>query len=159
MRRYALAAAVLLAFFGTACNDATEDQSVLQASLAGANEVPPRPTGATGTAGFLVEGTTVSYSIEVGGITNITGAHIHRGGAGVNGPIVVSLFPGGRTNFTTATAAVSGILGQGSFTAAEVQVGTFDQLLSDMRSGNAYANVHTTAFPGGEIRGQVRVVE
>ena len=33
-----------------------------------------------------------------------------------------------------------------------------DQLIADIRAGNAYVNVHTTANPGGEIRGQLRRV-
>ena len=32
---------------------------------------------------------------------------------------------------------------------------TFDSLVSAIRAGNAYVNVHTTANPGGEIRGQI----
>jgi hypothetical protein len=50
------------------------------------------------------------------------------------------------------------VLIQGSFTAADVTGITYDQLLTEMRNGNAYANVHTTAFGGGEIRGQIRSI-
>jgi hypothetical protein len=160
MRRYTIVVALgALAVTGLACNDATEDGTVFQAALESRNEVPARSSGATGTAGFVVDGTTVRYSIEVGGITGIVGAHIHSGAAGVNGPIRIALFPRPGVNSGPATGSVSGILIEGRFTASDVVGISFDQLLSEMRAGTAYANVHTTAFPGGEIRGQVQQVE
>ena len=53
----------------------------------------------------------------------------------------------------------------GTITAAQVlavpaqgvTAGDFAGLVRIIRSGDAYANVHTTAHPGGEIRGQVHV--
>jgi hypothetical protein len=52
---------------------------------------------------------------------------------------------------------VDGILISGSFQASQVTGVTYEELLNQMRAGTAYANVHTTQFPGGEIRGQVRL--
>lgn len=163
MRRFVLSKAglvlvCLVAVVG--CNDATEDVTLLQADLSGANEVPPRGTAAQGAAGLQVDGTTVHYSIEVHAISAVTGAHIHSGAAGVNGPIRISLYPGPGVNFSsTPTGNVDGVLIQGSFTASQVTGITFDQLLSEMRAGTAYANVHTSQFPGGEVRGQTRQVQ
>jgi hypothetical protein len=142
------------------CNDATKDVSIYQAGLSGAGEFPPRSSAADGAMGFNVEGSTVHYSIEVHGITGVIGAHIHSGAAGSNGPIAIALYPGPGVNFSsTPTNGVDGILIEGSFTAADVVGVSFDELLSEMRAGTAYANVHTTAFPGGEIRGQVRQLQ
>jgi len=55
----------------------------------------------------------------------------------------------------------------GTVTATDVQKiggqtlrgGNFNDAIAIIRSGEAYANVHTTNFPGGEIRGQVSVQE
>src|ERR1043165_8437588 len=69
--------------------------------LSGANEVPARGTGANGVVGLNVSGNRVDYSIEVHGISNITGAHLHTGATGVNGPIRIALFPGPGANFTS----------------------------------------------------------
>ena len=93
------------------------------------------------------------------GITAITGAHIHSGAAGSNGSIRIALYPAPGTNFSaTPTGGVDGILIQGSFNSSQVTGVTYDELLSEMRAGTAYANVHTTQYPGGEIRAQVRLV-
>lgn len=145
---------------GPACNDATPAGSIFEATLAGANEVPPRSSGGTGTAGLFVDGSTVHYSLVLGGISNVIGAHIHVGAAGVNGPIIVSFFPGpGRGNFTTATDSVDRILASGTFIASDIAGRTLDQFLADANAGNLYVNVHTTALPGGEIRGQLRLLQ
>jgi hypothetical protein len=47
------------------------------------------------------------------------------------------------------------ILAEGTFTAADVSGISYADLLAAIRAGNAYVNVHTTLFPGGEIRGQL----
>jgi hypothetical protein len=106
-----------------------------------------------------VEGNTVHYSVEVRGISNVIGAHIHLAPRGTNGPIRLSLFPGGTTNITDPTGAVNGILIQASAPASDLQGGiSLADLVSNIRSGNAYVNVHTTTFPGGEIRGQLQTL-
>lgn len=37
-----------------------------------------------------------------------------------------------------------------------VEAGSFDVLVRAIRAGYTYANVHTTRWPGGEIRGQIQ---
>jgi len=160
MRRFGSMFALLLLVSAAACTKGSDNVTVFQSTLTGANEVPPRGTAANGAVGFNVEGTTVHYSIEVHQINSVTGAHVHSGAAGVNGPIRISLYPRPGVNFaTTATGAINGVLIQGSFTAGDVTGVTFDQLLDQMRAGTAYANVHTSTFPGGEVRGQVSFVQ
>jgi hypothetical protein len=73
----------------------------------------------------------------------------------VNGPIVVFLF-----SSATPTGTVNGLLSQGTFTAADFKGPLaghpLAELLTDIRSGDAYVNVHTLPnHPGGEIRGQL----
>lgn len=67
---------------------------------------------------------------------NVTDGHIHRGAVGVNGPIVLP-FAGQGSNPINEVIAVN---------AADVQ---------DLRDGLFYVNIHTLAFPAGEIRGQL----
>ena len=121
-----------------------------RAELSGANEVPPVDTEASGLATFTVRGTIVDFEITVTNTEDAVAAHIHSGSATVNGPVVVTLF--------TADPPVTiqgGVLAEGQFTATDVVGMTLEALLDLLRTGGAYVNVHTTAHPGGEIRGQI----
>ena len=51
---------------------------------------------------------------------------------------------------TVASDNVIGPAGQG------IAAGEFDEMIRAIRSGATYVNVHSNAFPGGELRGQVR---
>jgi hypothetical protein len=152
---------VLLAVSAGACHKASDElgeQFIVR--LSGANEVPARGTGANGVIGLNVNGNRVDYSIEVNGISAITGAHLHSGAAGVNGPIRIALFPGPGSNFTTNPLSPGdGQLYEGSFEASDVTGISFADLVAGMRAGTIYGNVHTSQFPGGEMRGQVQVVQ
>jgi hypothetical protein len=151
--------AVLALFLGVGlaaagCSQGSDDLTIWQADLSPANEVPARPTAASGTAGLAFDGTTVTYSVELHNISSVLFGHIHSGAAGVNGPVRVFLFPG------PTTGAVDGVLVQGSFTAADMRPGiTFEQLIAEMRAGTAYVNFHTTVYPAGEVRGQTRLLK
>lgn len=110
------------------------------ASLSGANEVPAADPDGSGVAQVTFVGTTVNYTINVQNITlPPVMQHIHIGGAGVNGPIVINL-PG---------AWVGGTL-VGSTTAPQA---TIDAILAN--PAGYYVNVHNTDFPGGAVRGQL----
>lgn len=117
--------------------------SVLTATMNGANEVPgPADPDGTGTAQFrMIRGAAViCFSITVHDITlPATGAHIHNGAAGVAGPIVVPLVPPGAGG--TSSGCVS-------------STRTLVSAILDNPSGY-YANVHTTDFPAGAVRGQL----
>jgi hypothetical protein len=160
MRIPSIACSVLAALFLVVggCSSDNDEFDFFEAELSGGNEVPPRSTAASGRAGFAFDGTNLVYSIEVDDISNVIFAHIHSGAAGVNGPVRVFLFcsPGATCSFSTTdqTTMVSGTL-----TAANMVPGgiTFEQMLAEMQAGTAYVNVHTTQFPGGEIRGQIAV--
>jgi hypothetical protein len=132
------------------CNDALDGSEQFMVQLSGANEVPARAASGNGAMGFVVRGNRVDYSIEINGLSNITG---------VNGPIRIALYPGPGSNFsTTPSARFDGQFYEGSFEAADVTGISFSDLVAGMRAGTVYGNVHTSAFPGGEIRGQVQVV-
>lgn len=131
--------------------------SNFEATLTGAEEVPVVITDATGQAEFEVsaDGKSVHFQLEVADISHATQGHIHLGKAGVNGPVVVFLLskPGQLLDLSGEIEV------EGTFTAADL-IGPLkgkplSALVDALRSGNAYANVHTKANPGGEIRGQI----
>jgi hypothetical protein len=137
-------------------------------ALRGSEEVPPRETRALGAALLVAarDDGSLGYVLAVARINNVVQAHIHVGARGTNGPVVAFLFgpvpPGG--------GRARSILATGEITDADLVgplVGmTVADLLAEIRSGNAYVNVHTNDgvdppntgpgdFPGGEIRGQI----
>ncbi len=124
------------------------------AHLTGQAEVPPVDTQAHGNAMFWADGDSVRYRLVANGIEHVTGAHIHLGLSGTNGPVVVSLF-----NPASPTDTVNGTLTSGSFAASDLTgplAGmTLDDLLAKMASDSTYVNVHTTENPSGEIRGMI----
>ena len=124
------------------------------ALLNGSSERPtPNNSTGSGAASLIVSGTTVNYTVAYQGITGPpTGLHIHSPG-GVNAAVGVSV-----DLLTTPLTATSGVL-TGSFTATNIRTAgvSLDSLITLLRNGNAYVNVHSTTFPGGEIRGQVTV--
>jgi hypothetical protein len=125
------------------------------AKLTGKDEVPSKDTKATGMAGFNVIGTnSLTYNVNVTNMQKVTASHIHQGKAGTNGPVVVTLF---KTNSPSATT--NGLLSKGTITATNLEGPLKGKQISDLismiKSGNAYVNVHTEANPKGEIRGQL----
>ena len=158
-------AALLLALTATACDDdspAAPRPEQFAATLSGANEVPPVTTTATGSASFTAVGdTAISYTITVNGLTGITMGHIHAGAAGVNGGVVVWLLPPNGTAPQTPSGTINGALVSGRITAASIRglsgapPISLDSLKRLMRGGNAYVNLHTSRFGGGELRGPI----
>src|SRR3954471_18317569 len=134
---------------------ATTQSKHFDAKMTGKNEVPPKDTKATGTATFNLVGTdSITYTVHVKDMQMVTAAHIHQGKAGENGPVVAVLY-----TTTTPSAMTNGVLAQGTITATNLEgplAGKqIQDLISMINSGGAYANVHTTANPMGEIRGQI----
>jgi hypothetical protein len=125
-------------------------------SMTGAKERPtPVTTTATGSSTFELEGNSIRFEVRVSGIDSVTMAHIHTAVADSAGPIVVTLF-----NSTTPTGPLSGVLANGTFTGTDIEIPGigFDSLLTLMRLGRTYVNVHTSDNPAGEIRGQIEPV-
>jgi len=109
----------------------------------------------------LVNDTTLHYVLRYTDLEggNVLFAHVHIGQRGTTGGVMFFLCGGGGkpacqnspgTAEGDVTAAnVIGPTGQG------VAPGEFDEAIRAMRAGYAYANVHTTTYPSGEIRGQI----
>jgi trimeric autotransporter adhesin len=118
--------------------------------LGGDQEVPPVPTAAFGFASLEYDPGTMLFDLVLGvdgiALGQIMSAHIHAGPRGSNGPVVIDLLALG--SFVDAKDGLSILL------LDDVSIGGMvgeDQL----RSAGLYVNVHSTAFPDGEIRGQI----
>jgi hypothetical protein len=138
-----------------ACGD--HDYETYVATLEGGQEVPARQSSGTGRAVALVSKSEdrIDISINVSGLNNVTQAHIHRAPAGTNGGVIFWLWERGNAIYPASHEQ----LGK-SWTNPPPE--TRDQpltqaVLDDLRAGNLYVNFHTTQFPGGEIRGQLRL--
>jgi hypothetical protein len=130
--------------------------SSLVATLQGDQEVPATPSTATGNATITYNNTahTIDIALTVNGIAPTDPGlrfHVHRAPTGVNGPIIVDLFnasPPSSLGTLTPTGPTSF-----TFTATNVPLNSLHE--AALLGGITYVNVHTAAFPGGEIRGQV----
>ena len=109
------------------------------AALAGSQEAPANASTATGTATFTVNPTTkvLTGTVTTAGITGVS-AHIHEGAKGVAGPVVVPLTAGAAGEWVVPSNTV-----------------LTDSQYAAFQAYSYYVNVHSTAFPAGEIRGQI----
>jgi hypothetical protein len=154
MRQLTLASSLclLLALGAVGCSD--DDPAVFNTTLDAASQVPPGSSPATGTTTFDFDGdSSVAFSVDLRSITAVTAVHVHSGASGATGPQRVELFAG------PATGPTEGQLTQGTFGPGDVEGISLDDLLDEMRNGNAYVDVHTVANPDGEIRGQIREMQ
>lgn len=113
------------------------DFANFEATLSGAQEVPPVVTPASGTMVLSVNTETMlaTWDLEFSDLSTAqTGAHIHSAPAGSNGGVVFGLPLG---------SPVNGVW--------QMNLAQYNDLLA----GLLYVNVHTESHPGGEIRGQL----
>lgn len=118
-----------------------EEDKGMVVGINGAQEVPAVTTTARGTGSFMLQkhNGKLSFNIVVNGLSGpITGIHLHRAAAGANGPVVEDL---------------------GSFVSGNQIMGSVDPTayLNALMNDSIYLNVHTSANPAGEIRGQLMV--
>ena len=152
MRRKRLAlivAAVALMAVPGAASAVDPTQPAYGGPLTGAQENPPVVTTATGqgTAVISADGSTITYIVTYSGLSGaVNAAHIHTGAAGANGGVILPLTAGASPMVGTLTAA--------NFSASGA-VTTFAEAVAAIRAGTTYFNLHTSANPGGEIRGQI----
>ncbi len=126
------------------------------ADLNEANVVGGTGSTATGTASFSVVGQTLLYNISVTDLADVKFVHIHGpAAAGSNAGVIQDLCSAGDAPPCNTTTPLTGVLVAGAATRSSIP---FDSLVVLMGNGNAYVNVHTTAFGGGEIRGQIATV-
>ena len=147
----------------------------LRAALKARDEVPLVVSAATGRFRAVVaeDGLSFDYTLNYGGFEGtVTQGHIHIGQTFVAGGISVWLCqtatnpapaavaaqtpmcgaPGGDGDEAAGTISAEDVIGP---TGQAVPAMAFADLMSAIRSGNAYANVHSSSAPGGEVRGQI----
>lgn len=116
------------------------------ATLTGANEVPPATTAATGSITYTFDPntSTSTWTLIWSGLTApATAAHVHA-------PAPPGSSTGVQVPFAGIAAATSGTFTGSTTTIVSL---TPTALATALLGGNAYANIHTSTFPGGEIRG------
>lgn len=157
----ALLAFFLLAGAAVADSGSRGGDFRFKAELTGTAEVPAVATETDGRAEVRVDDDReeAEFRIRVDDGIAVTQSHLHCAPAGQNGPVIAFLFglePGG--------VNVDGDLARGELTDADilpagatctVPVHDIASLAHAMQAGIIYANVHTVAHPGGEIRGQL----
>ena len=138
----------------------------LDATMSGYQEVPAVSTAgsATFTADVANDGESVAWELSYGGLEGtVLQSHIHFGQRSVNGGISVFLCTNlGNGPAGTQACPQSGTI-HGTFSATDVigpgaqgiAAGQFDELMRAIDAGKAYANLHSSLWPGGEIRAQL----
>ncbi|HJQ39018.1 MAG TPA: CHRD domain-containing protein [Thermoanaerobaculia bacterium] len=117
------------------------------AELRPGNENPPANSTAFGGAFVTFDpvNANIAWEVNTNGIGNATLSHIHRGPAGTNGPVIIDF----------ATAAQPLINGRTSGTRSVANLSGADLTNLVSTPAGFYVNVHSSAFPGGEVRGQL----
>jgi hypothetical protein len=140
----------------------------LREFLTGYEEVPAISTPGKGELRAFIKGNSaIDYQLSFSDLeAPVTQSHIHFGQEGVNGGISVWLCsnlaspptpagvqpcpPNGGTIFGTIVS--TDVVGP---TAQGINPGEFSELLQALRAGKTYVNIHTTKYPGGEVRKQI----
>lgn len=139
--RAAVVAAAALSIGGCALRPSMSTD-IYEATLSGGQEVPPNASPGTGTAEVQLDKHThiIHWKVTYTGLTGpARAAHIHGpADPGQNAGVLIPF----------AAVGTSPIEGQAPLTAAQE---------GELAAGKLYVNVHTPAFPGGEIRGQLHL--
>jgi CHRD domain-containing protein len=171
LRAVVLGAVVLLIGVGAYSVAGADARNFRASPLTGFEENPDLSTSGRGSwsARLSSNGSTLSYTLRFSGLEgNVTQSHIHFGKPALNGGISIWLCgtaaapgptgtpacptPGGTVSGSVTAANVVGPSAQG------IDPGQFSEILAAMRAGHAYVNVHSSKYPVGEIRAQIKVV-
>jgi hypothetical protein len=148
----------------------SDDGRTFNTRLLGVNETPSISTDATATLRLTIHRSgdmatidyTLTYSVLRGPVTQ---AHIHFAQSKVAGGVMVFLCttaaitaPPSTPTCPSPSGTVSGTLHAADVVGPDAQgiaPGQMGRVVNAIREGAAYGNVHSTVFPGGEIRGQL----
>jgi CHRD domain-containing protein len=136
-------------------------------TLTGYQEATPAGVSSPGSTGSFSatiddDAQTITFELRYSGLsTPATQAHIHFGNRFTSGGVSAFLCAGGKPACppgTTSEAVVTGtivpadVIGPAS---QGISAGEFGELVAAIRAGVTYANVHSSTFPAGEVRGQI----
>jgi hypothetical protein len=143
-------------------------QTIVFEQLSGFNEDPAAifsPATATLAATINDKAQTINYKLTYSGFTSdVTQSHIHFGNRDASGGVAVFLCtnlangPSDTPACPQGNATVTGTLTPADVvgpTAQGIAAGAFNDLVTALRAGRTYVNIHTTNHPGGEIRAQI----
>jgi hypothetical protein len=164
-----LTCVITVAPLAGAAEDGARDKRI-GALLTGYEEVPAVSSPAEGTfrGRISADGTQIDYELTYSGLSSpVQQAHIHFAQRAVNGAIVVWLCgtaanpgPAG-TPVCPAEGTVTGTITSAEVVASapaqQIGAGELAEVIDAIEAGRAYANVHSSTSPGGEIRGQILV--
>lgn len=150
MKNYFKSSVAILAFvflgsvflFGCSEDDDPVNDNLVEfmnIQVSGGEEVPSNTSTATGMFNGTFDKTTkiLTYTLTFTGLTP-TNMHFHKGAVGVNGPVAIAISASPYTSpISTMTPALT------------------TEQEADLLNGLWYVNIHSAAFPPGEIRGQV----
>jgi len=153
-----------LSIFPASAHDGTK----VRARMVPTQEVPVVSSQASGEFEARIESDSlISFKMSYEGLEGgpILFAHVHLGQRGVNGGVMAFLCNNTPTGPQPRACPAGPATIEGTITPADIlplatqQVAAngFDEFIRALRNGTAYANLHTTASPAGEIRGQIRV--
>ncbi len=144
-------------------------RNAFRTPLDGYQEIPTLSTTGNGLLVLRVadDESSIDYTLSYDALEgNVLQAHIHLGRPAFNGGVMVFLCsnvgspvptpacPGPNSGEVSGTldaaSVIAGALGQG------IAPGELDEVIAALRNGAAYGNVHTSLYPGGEIRGNIR---
>jgi hypothetical protein len=160
-----------LGAYAAAFQDSRSGPNHVKGDLDGYQENPSISTTGQGTVDLRIdeEGQTIEFEVTYAGLEGTaTASHIHFARERVNGPVVVFFCGGGGKGPCPAEGTVTGTIAASNIpdpaipapgSAAANGLNTFEELVRAIRAGATYANVHSTKWPGGEIRGQIRVAD
>ena len=160
MKRLLCGAAVAAALLISATPSSAQVVN-MTAILSGGEETPAPGllTGAVGTANIWVDAANEDILVVLALFnfaTGTTAGHIHVAPKGIAGPVVINFpIPTQRTGDLPLTFRV----GPSAFVARpEIGINTMTDAIQAIVGGGAYVNIHTSANPAGEIRGQLTLV-
>lgn len=157
MRRLFTTLAMMIALLAGGVASAQAQVYTLTATLSGADETPTAlNTGAFGTATVTLDvgARSLTYRIDVFNLpSGVTASHIHVGGVGTTGPVIVNFAP-------PVTASndfgFSGTVPEAQWVVrADQGIRSGDDVIQAILGGNTYVNVHSSVNAGGEIRGKL----
>lgn len=148
------AAVILVAAISCGDDSTGPGNKTYVANLNAAAEGGTFTSPGSGTFTFVDIGNEIDWTLNLTNITGVIASHIHLGDATAvapnTGPIIINLF-----SPNVATGTLTGEVAHGSITNANNANVSLDSLRVLFNNGHAYANVHTSAHPGGEIRDQI----